>query len=124
MKSLIILLTILFSTTVFSADLNWLDIQSDSRLESVNGFVVEGDQANFKIPEGSYFDVVEVVPLPYINVTLYKTRLVVCLEPHITSEMQLISFNEVVIGVQMYKFCELEFFVEDTDLLKRSLFRE
>ena len=121
MKTILLILSLLFSFQVFALD--WYDLELDDQFSLDKDIHFEKENVVFK--KGDGFKLYDVVSLP-INVQIYQFEVLNCPGPDITTEMILIDpttkASDPSVGVQLAESCSLEVYVETKDLFTKSLF--
>lgn len=125
MHKLLILLVILSSANVL-ANYKWSDLVEGKEYIIDRSIELEKNKEMFKINKGDSFKLVEMKPLPMINVMLGEFKVENCKDNEQTSEMILVDIkdkNKVVsVGLTLSEECTLEVYLESKDLYSKSLF--
>lgn len=105
---------------------DWIDLNFEDNYKLTKNIKLTiSDEASIVISKDDKWQLLEVVPLPMINVELYKFDWLEC-RTDVTTQMEIIDprdlKNDPSVGVQLDN-CYLEVFVETKDLGTLSLFR-
>jgi hypothetical protein len=120
MKNIIALATILFSSSILAANVEWSDMEVGKNYHLTQDIVFETG-ATYK--SGESFDMTDFtmgdVPVMYYQMTATE-----CKDPSQTAPMILVDANDVILGVELSEGCTLDVFIEPQDYYKDSVFTE
>lgn len=123
MKFMLIAASLLFSLNSYAAKL-WTDISVRDFVYLTSELKIQNSDVIFE--KSAKMIVLEISPMPVINVFLYRVKADICPSATSTSELEMYNVRQrrgtTTIGIELLKKCEMEIYVEKTDLGTLSLF--
>jgi hypothetical protein len=104
----------------------WYDLQFDDEVVNFDSLNIN-EEVQLIYPSKSTFYIKDIIQLP-INVVVYKLSAKIC-NHAVEQEMILMnapSYNnrEVIVGVTHNSICEIEIYIENSDLFAESFFEK
>jgi len=119
---------LLISFNVFAT--NWTDLEQGTHYKITQSFSLpqtERSHANLEFMKGQAVILKEIAPLEAVQVTLFVFDYKNCPGPAMTTEMETIPVQAtspvIEIGAQLEKNCELNVYIENKDLMSKSIFQ-
>lgn len=126
MRSLLVLLALVFSSQVFANSWNDLEVGESYTLNQEISLVSNSPgQSTYHIPAGTVLNHSDLIPLDMISVLIYQFKLPNCPGNDFETQMEIIPVQGtsplVEIGAQVGSNCLLEIFIETKDIYTSSI---
>ncbi|MBC7715089.1 MAG: hypothetical protein H7177_17215 [Rhizobacter sp.] len=127
MKKIILLATVLFSSSIFAASVQWSDLEQDKEYTSTQKFVFEN---GVTLPAGEVYELREIEPLsiPGYPMMYYGFHKKDCTTPDQTADMSIVEVPgqdwDVEVGAELEEGCSLGLYLEVKDYYSASAFAE
>lgn len=118
---------ILTSLNSFAVD--WSELEVNQGYKLVQNLTLKQDERSssmIELMKGEPFTLADITPLEMINVTMFGFQYQNCPGREMTSQMEIIKVEGtepyVEVGALLERECVLEIYIENKDLLTKSLF--
>ncbi len=127
MNKIILLATVLFSSSIFAANMDWSELEQYNEYKLTQKIVFEN---GVSLASGDVYELREIEPLsiPGYPMFYYSFHKKNCTNPDQTAEMVIVEVPgkdwDVSVGAQLEEGCNLGLYLEVKDYYSRSAFEE